>query len=279
VPGAGTKLPDVAALAKAALAQHTGTLTIKGVRQPVEVVRDKWGVPHIYAQSTYDLFFAQGFVAAQDHLWQMELWRRNGEGTLAEVLGPEYVERDKFSRLLAFRGDWNEEMKKYHPEGPVIFGAFANGVNAAIELAVEEGRVPVEFDLMGFAPQAVWTAKSLLTRMPAWKLSRNVATELARALAAKAVGVEKARQLTVTEPEKKWELPAGLDLADLRPEILNLARNAGDFAWKFRPRALGAAPGPWGPCPPSRRRARWPRRTARPGLRRTPTSISAATAG
>ena len=118
--------PDVVARAKGALAQHTGTLTLRGVRQPVEVIRDKWGVPHIYAQSTHDLFFAQGYVAAQDHLWQMELWRRNGEGTLAEVLGPDYAERDKFVRLLTFRGDWEAEMKKYHPEGPVIFAAFAS---------------------------------------------------------------------------------------------------------------------------------------------------------
>lgn len=245
-PVAAPKPPDIIARAKGTLAQHTGTLTLRGVHQPVEVIRDKWGVPHIYAQSTHDLFFAQGYVAAQDHLWQMELWRRNGEGTLAEVLGPDYAERDKFVRLLTFRGDWEAEMKKYHPEGPVIFAAFAAGVNEAIEVAIEEGRVPVEFELMGFLPQSVWTAKTVLTRMPAWRLSRNAATEISRALAVKAMGLDKAQQLTVTEPEKKIVVPEGLNLDDIRPEILDVTRKAGDFAWKFPPLPLAPAAGPLG---------------------------------
>src|SRR5439155_1152598 len=83
-------------------AQHSGTIIVRGLAEPVEVLRDTWGVPHIYAKSTEDLFFAQGFVVAQDRMWQLEMWRRNGEGRLAEVLGPQYVTRDKFARLLAF---------------------------------------------------------------------------------------------------------------------------------------------------------------------------------
>src|SRR5438876_9436535 len=85
--------PDLAAQAKSALAQHSGTIVVKGLSQPVEVLRDTWGIPHIYAKSTEDLFFAQGFVVAQDRMWQLEMWRRNGEGRLAEVLGPQYVTR------------------------------------------------------------------------------------------------------------------------------------------------------------------------------------------
>ncbi len=141
-------------LAKAALAQHQGTVIARGVREPVEVLRDQHGIPHIYAKNTYDLFFAQGFTVAQDRMWQLEMWRRNGEGKLAEVLGPSYVTRDRFARLLAFRGDWDEEMRKYHPEGPVIFDAFAQGVNAAIQKALDEQKVPVEFGIMGFQPAA-----------------------------------------------------------------------------------------------------------------------------
>ncbi len=70
----GVPLPVQAA---ARLAQHDGKLTVTGLESPVEILRDKWGIPHIYAKSTHDLFFAQGYVAAQDHMWQMELWRRN----------------------------------------------------------------------------------------------------------------------------------------------------------------------------------------------------------
>jgi len=167
------KPPDYAAQARNALAQLDGTIMVFGLREPVEVLRDQWGIPHIYAKSTHDLFFAQGFVVAQDRMWQLEMWRRNAEGRLAEVLGPDYVTRDAFARLLAFRGNWSEEFRKYHPEGAVIFDAFARGVNAAIQKAIDENKIPVEFQIMNFRPQPVWTAQTVLTRMPGWTLSRN----------------------------------------------------------------------------------------------------------
>src|SRR5262245_21162163 len=77
---------DLAALARASLASIDGTVTLAGLKHQVQVVRDRWGVPHIYAQSTDDLFFAQGYVMAQDRLWQLEMWRRAAEGRLSEVL-------------------------------------------------------------------------------------------------------------------------------------------------------------------------------------------------
>src|SRR5512136_2835556 len=79
------------ARAAAALAQTTGEIRLAGLEQPVEVIRDRWGVPHIYARTVHDLFFAQGFVAAQDRLWQLDLWRRMSDGTLAELVGPTAV--------------------------------------------------------------------------------------------------------------------------------------------------------------------------------------------
>src|SRR5215208_4837659 len=106
---AGAGAPDLAAQAKAVLAQTSGTISVPGLSRPVTVLRDPWGVPHIYAETQDDLFFAQGFVAAQDRLWQMELWRRAGEGKLAEILGPEAVDRDRFARLLRYRGDLKAE--------------------------------------------------------------------------------------------------------------------------------------------------------------------------
>ena len=77
----GGKPPDYNAAAKQALAQLDGTILVFGLREPVEVLRDRWGVPHIFAKNTEDLFFAQGYVVAQDRMWQLEMWRRNGEGT------------------------------------------------------------------------------------------------------------------------------------------------------------------------------------------------------
>src|SRR6185295_18144809 len=77
----------IKALARASVSTIEGDVTLQGLRAPVDVIRYRWGVPHIYAQNTEDLFFAQGFVVAQDRLWQMELWRRQREGRMAEILG------------------------------------------------------------------------------------------------------------------------------------------------------------------------------------------------
>ena len=79
---------DVRTLGKQSLAQIDGEIDVAGLKAPVTVVRDRWGVPHITARSTDDLFFAQGYVMAQDRLWQMEMWRRASEGRLAEIVGP-----------------------------------------------------------------------------------------------------------------------------------------------------------------------------------------------
>src|SRR5512146_3130428 len=91
------------------------SLKTPGLNEPVEVLRDHWGVAHIYARNQHDLFFAQGFVASQDRLFQMELWKRVGQGRLAEVLGPTFLERDVNARLLQYRGDWNAEFNSYSP--------------------------------------------------------------------------------------------------------------------------------------------------------------------
>jgi penicillin G amidase len=225
--------PDLAAQAKTALAQHAGTIIVRGLSEPVEVLRDTWGVPHIYAKSTEDLFFAQGFVVAQDRMWQLEMWRRNGEGRLAEVLGPQYVTRDKFARLLAFRGNWDEEFRKYHPEGRKIFTSFADGINAAIQKSLDEKRVPIEFQILGFQPQPVWTAQTVLTRMPGWTLSRNASSEVTRALDVKALGLAKAQDLKPTLPPKTLEIPPGLDLNDISKAILGVTEGANDLRWSL----------------------------------------------
>ena len=95
--------------AQAALSEVQGTLKVTGLERPVNVLRDRWGVAHIYAQNQHDLFFAQGYVAAQDRLFQMELWKRSGQGRLAEVLGPSAVQRDINARLLSYHGDMKAE--------------------------------------------------------------------------------------------------------------------------------------------------------------------------
>ena len=95
-------------LARSSLAKIAGRVSLQGLRDSVEVVRDRWGVPHIYARNIDDLFFAQGFVQAQDRLWQMEMYRRTYEGTLSEIMGPTYLAHDQLARLIRFRGPFDQ---------------------------------------------------------------------------------------------------------------------------------------------------------------------------
>src|SRR5688572_9062805 len=174
--------PDLDALARAALSQIQGTIQVPGLGADVEVLRDRWGVPHIYARSTADLFFAQGYVMAQDRLWQMEMWRRTVEGRLAEILGSAALSRDRQARLLRYRGPTDaRELTVYHPEAATIMPAYVAGVNAFIQQARSSGKLPVEFRLTGTEPQP-WTVETLLSR----QISFGDATaelQLARAVA------------------------------------------------------------------------------------------------
>ena len=86
---------------------------VKGLQADAEIRIDHWGVPHIYAQKHYDAFFVQGFNAARDRLWQIDLWRRRGLGELSEVLGPAFVEQDTAARLFLYRGSMFSEWLAY----------------------------------------------------------------------------------------------------------------------------------------------------------------------
>src|SRR5262245_49166766 len=112
------------------------TLTVAGLSQPVEMLRDRWGINHIYAGNEHDLFFAQGYAAARDRLFQFELWRRQATGTVAEILGPKELKRDIGTRLHKFRGDLRAELNWYHPHGEAIVTAYVAGVNSYIAEAM-----------------------------------------------------------------------------------------------------------------------------------------------
>src|SRR6201984_951272 len=114
---------DLSSAALKALAKVSGQLRIQGLDRPVNVLRDRWGMAHIYAQNQHDLFFAQGVVAAQDRLFQMELWKRAGQGRLAEILGPSALARDINARALRYRGDMGGEYKRYSPDTQTILTA------------------------------------------------------------------------------------------------------------------------------------------------------------
>src|SRR5437660_8984935 len=133
------------------------TLRVVGLSQPVEIIRDRWGINHIYANTEHDLFFAQGYSAAKDRLFQFEIWRRQATGTVAEILGPKELKRDIGTRLHMFRGDLKSELNWYHPRGEEIATAFVRGVNAYIAEAMKTpSALPIEFKLLGITPEP-WT--------------------------------------------------------------------------------------------------------------------------
>ena len=214
---------DLKSRAQNVLAQINGTINVRGLQKPVNVLRDEWGIAHIYADTQDDLFFAQGFVAAQDRLWQLDLWRRTGEGKLAEVLGPTYIERDKFARLLRYRGDMKAEYESYAPDAKQIITAFVRGVNAYIEL--NRDRLPIEFQLTGIKPE-LWTPEVCQTRMAGYVMMRNIATEVLRAQLIKEVGQALVEELIETDPPVKSTIPVGLNLDDISEKILAAATQA-----------------------------------------------------
>src|SRR5258705_6867481 len=149
----------------APLPHVSGMLVVAELTKPVRVVRDRWGVPHIYAQSEADLFVAQGFVQAQDRLFQMDLWRRSAQGRLSEVLGPNFAERDVMTRRMQFRGGMAAEWASYGPDVQPIAEAFVRGVNAWVAMARRD--LPEEFVLAGWAPE-LWKPEDLLNRTDAF---------------------------------------------------------------------------------------------------------------
>src|SRR6476661_5006872 len=154
----------VAASGSIGAAPSSSTLEVAGLSQPVEILRDRWGINHIYARSEADLFFAQCYAAARDRLFQFELWRRQATGTVAEILGPKELKRDIGTRLHMFRGDLKAELNWYHPRGEAIITAFVDGINAAVEEAQRRPEdLPLDFKILGITPQK-WTPAVVISR-------------------------------------------------------------------------------------------------------------------
>jgi penicillin amidase len=205
------------------LAQTSGRTTVSGLRKPVTVIRDTWGVPHIYAQTEEDLFFAQGFVAAQDRLYQMDIWRRTGRGELAAVFGEGYIERDRIARLTRFRGNAQAEWESYSPRMKQIAESFTSGINAWIaELESGHGdRLPIEFTLLGFRPGR-WRPEDVLLRTAGLQMTYNAAAEIARARLVVALGAQEAARWMPTQPDTALTIPEGLDLKGLDQRVLEV---------------------------------------------------------
>ena len=155
-------------------------LIVPGLERPVRVLVDEWGVPHIYADRLYDAFTAQGFVAARDRLWQIDLWRKRGLGEMAEDFGPAYVEGDRMARAVLFRGSLYREWLAYGSDAKRIAEAFVAGVNAYVDLTERRpGLLPEEFRILGYRPSR-W-APADIVRIRHHGLTLNFTGEIDRA--------------------------------------------------------------------------------------------------
>ena len=174
------------------------TLKAPGLSEAVEVLRDQWGVNHIYAKNQHDLFFTQGYTAAKDRLFQFEIWRRQATGTVAEILGPDELKRDIGTRLFQFRGDLEDELNHYHPQGSEIIHAYTDGVNAYVEEILKNPEdLPLEFKMLGITPQK-WTPDVVISRHQG--LKGNVKQELKLGMAVAKIGGDLVKELMWFHP-------------------------------------------------------------------------------
>ncbi|SFR34866.1 penicillin amidase [Robiginitalea myxolifaciens] len=215
---------------------------VSGLESSVEVVRDSFGLNHIYAQSEHDLFFAQGYLAARDRLFQFEIWRRQATGTVAEILGEKELKRDIGTRLFKYRGDLREEFDYYHENGYEIITAYTDGVNAYIqEVREHPDLLPFEFGVLGILPE-LWTPEVVISRHQG--LLGNIEDELAIGRAVAAIGEEAVREVLWFHPKSPdLTLHGKIDSDALEADILELY-NAYRQSVKFEEADLAVYNGP-----------------------------------
>ena len=226
-----------AAVAPPAPAQQD--LHVAGLNDPVEIIKDRWGISHIYAKNESDLFFAQGYNAARDRLFQLEIWRRQATGTTAEILGRKELKRDIGARLHQSRGDMKQELNFYHPRGAEIAAAFVKGINAYIaETERDPKLLPMEFRLLGIKPGA-WTTEVVISRHQG--LLGNISEELNYGRAVALLGPEAVKEWAWFRPRNPViTLDPAIDGPLLSDNILELY-TAFRGALRFAPEDVVAA--------------------------------------
>ena len=208
LPALALGLALIAGEARAEAAPTTESLALPGLSAPGEILIDRWGVPHIYAQTHYDAFFLQGFNAARDRLWQIDLWRRRGLGQLAEVFGPVFVAQDAAARQFLYRGSLFREWLAYGSDAQAIAEAFVVGINAFVALTeTDPSRLPPEFKALDYRP-ARWAAEDVV-RIRSHGLWRNVISEVARARSACRGGLAEDQLRSPLEPPTRPPCPRG----------------------------------------------------------------------
>jgi penicillin G amidase len=206
------------ALANKAVASQT--ISVAGLAAPAQILVDTWGVPHIFAASEDDVFFAQGFNAARDRLFQIDLWRRRGLGRLAGIFGPNFVEQDRAARLFLYRGDMKKEWQAYGKNAERITTRFVAGINAYIDsIGNDSSKLPFEFVHFGYTPEK-WLPEDVV-RIRSHGLTRNLGSEFSRAIVACRADLESDTFRAILSPPWKTKVPAGLDPC-IPPEVMRV---------------------------------------------------------
>jgi penicillin amidase len=216
-------------VSRAPLPQHSGELNVAGLQDNVEILRDEWGIPHIYATNFHDLFFAQGYTQAQDRWWQMEFWRHVGSGTIEELVGKKdsLIGTDIFIRTLGWRQVAEQEVKVCDVDALTRLQAFTDGINAYI-MSREPGELALEYSILGLTGVNIkiepWTPVDSLVfaKMMAWDLGPSENSEQDRATLYELLGQEMTDQL-LTPP---W--PYGTRPTIVQPEDLPISSQTGN---------------------------------------------------
>ena len=199
----------------------TNISQLDGLSDEVEVLRDKYGINHIYANNQNDLFFMQGYLAAKDRLFQFEIWRRQATGTVSEIFGEEELDRDIGTRLFKFRGNMKDELNHYHEDGFEIVSSFVSGINKYIEeINMTPLQLPIEFKLLDIKPEK-WTNEDVISRHQG--LLGNIEQELNIGRAVSLIGEEKVKEIMWFHPkDPDISLDNDLTYEDLKQDILRL---------------------------------------------------------
>ena len=210
----------IAAAPSAAKESFTETrVAVSGLKAKTEILVDRWGVGHIFAGNSSDAFFAQGWNAARDRLWQMDLWRRTGLGELSAVLGEKYVAEDRAIRLFVYRGDMQQEWASYGPEAKNNTESFVAGVNAYVAAARTDARLmPPEFALAGYQP-SFWKAEDVV-RVRNHVIAFGLFLSAGRAEMACKDGSATTQLLPAVSPPWTPEVPQGLDFCSIPSNVL-----------------------------------------------------------
>lgn len=210
--------PVIRAMSANRLPKISGNVYVNGLKDTVEVIRDRWGIPHIYAKHAEDAIFAQGYVHAQDRLWQMELNRRVARGKLSEFIGKDGLDTDRVCKTMGYERVAKKDWELFGPEEHKIIFSYCAGINAFIR--DNKDHLPVEFSLLKITPEPwepidVCSFSRLLIALLSWGWH----DEIIRAKIIESVGEEAAAELDNTyTPHHPLTLPDGIEFNMLDPE-------------------------------------------------------------